>query len=279
MATVVLGLLAAAAWGCGDFGGGLLTRRAALFGVVFISQFVGLLLALGLAVLRGESFPPQADIGWSVVAGIAGVIGISSLYRGLAVGRMGVVAPVTGVMAATIPVAAGIVLQGVPPPLVLAGIAMAVVAVILVSRVSDGGDGPSGLGLALLSGAAIGAMSIAIAQLSDGHVFGPLTLIRTTQAVLIVVIVLVSRSAWRVERRLVPAAAGVGVLDMAGNALFIVAAQTGALAVAAVVSSLYPVTTVILATLLLGERVTRSHAIGIALAALAIVCIGAGSAG
>ncbi len=237
------------------------------------------MLALGLALLRGETVPTPIDIGWSVVAGIAGVIGISSLYRGLAVGRMGVVAPVTGVMAATIPVAAGIVLEGVPPPLVLAGIAMAVVAVVLVSRVSDGGDGPSGVGLALLAGAAIGAMSIAISQLSTGHVFGPLALIRTTQAVLIIVIVLVSRSAWRVERRLVPAAAGVGVLDMAGNSLFIVAVQSGALAIAAVLSSLYPVMTVILATVFLGERVTRSHAVGIGLAALAIACIAAGSAG
>ena len=246
---------------------------------MFISQFVGLVLVIGLAVLRGETIPTPTDIAWSLVAGVAGVIGITSLYRGLAVGRMGVVAPVTGVMAATIPVAAGIVLQGVPPPLVLAGIAMAVVAVVLVSRVSDGGDGPSGLGLALLAGGAIGAMSVAISQLSEGHVFGPLAVIRMTQAVLIVAIVLVSRSAWRVERRLIPAAAAVGVLDMAGNGLFILAVQTGALAVAAVLSSLYPVTTVILATVLLGERVTRSHALGIGLAIFAIACIAAGSAG
>jgi drug/metabolite transporter (DMT)-like permease len=267
------------AWGCGDFGGGLLTRRTALFGVVFISQFVGLALALALALLRGETFPTQTDVAWSIAAGTAGVIGISALYRGLAVGRMGVVAPVTGVMAATIPVAAGIVLQGVPPPLVMAGIAIAVVAVVLVSRASDERSGPSGLGLALVSGGAIGAMSVCISQLSDGHVFGPLTLIRTTQAVLIVAFVLVTRSAWRVEPRLVPAAAAVGILDMAGNGLFIVAVQTGALAVAAVLSSLYPVTTVILATVFLRERITRSHAVGIGLAAVAIACIAAGSAG
>jgi drug/metabolite transporter (DMT)-like permease len=256
-----------------------LTRRTALFGVVLISQLVGLALALGLAILRGETLPTRTDLGWSVAAGIAGVIGISALYRGLAVGRMGVVAPVTGVMAALIPVAAGIVLQGVPPPLVMAGIGMAVVAVILVSRVPEAGSGPSGLGLALLAGGAIGAMSICISQLSTGHVFGPLTVIRTTQAVVIVVFVLLTRSPWRVEARLVPAAAAVGVLDMAGNGLFILAVQTGALAVAAVLSSLYPVTTVILATVVLRERVTRSHAVGIALAALAIACIAAGSAG
>ena len=266
------------AWGCGDFGGGLLTRRTALFGVVLISQFVGLVLALVLAVVRGETVPAPADVGWSVLAGIAGGVGISALYQGLAVGRMGIVAPVTGVMAAVIPVAAGIVLEGVPPPLVLVGIALAIVAVILVSRVSDAAAGRSGLELALLAGVGIGAMSVCIAQIGDGHVFGPLVVIRSTQALLIVAVVLVTRSAWRVDRRLVPAIAGVGVLDMAGNGAFILAVQTGALAVAAVLSSLYPVTTVILATVVLRERVTRSHAVGIALAAAAVGCIAAGSA-
>ena len=87
-----------------------------------------------------------------------------------------------------------------------------------------------------------------------------------------------TRSAWRAPRRLLPAIAGVGVLDMAGNGAFILAVQTGALAVAAVLSSLYPVTTVILATVVLHERVTRSHAVGIALAAVAVGCIAAGSA-
>jgi uncharacterized membrane protein len=229
-------------------------------------------LALVLAVVRGETVPAPADVGWSVLAGIAGGVGISALYQGLAVGRMGIVAPVTGVIAAVIP------LEGVPPPLVLVGIALAIVAVVLVSRVSDAAAGRSGLELALLAGVGIGAMSVCIAQIGDGHVFGPLVVIRSTQALLIGAVVLVTRSAWRVDRRLVPAIAGVGVLDMAGNGAFILAVQTGALAVAAVLSSLYPVTTVILATVVLRERVTRSHAVGIALAVAAIGCIAAGSA-
>jgi drug/metabolite transporter (DMT)-like permease len=249
-----------------------------LFGVVLVSQLVGMVLAIGLTLIRGETAPTTLDFGWSVLAGMAGATGISALYKGLAVGRMGIVAPVTGVIAAVIPVGAGIVLEGVPPPLVLGGIALAIVAVVLVSRSDDGEGGTSGLGLALLAGAAIGAMSVCISQISDGHVFGPLVIIRGTQAVFIVLLVLVTRSAWRVDRRLLPATAGVGVLDMAGNGAFILAVQSGALAVAAVLSSLYPVTTVILATVVLRERVTRSHAVGIALAAVAIAAIAAGSA-
>ncbi len=275
---MVLGLGSALAWGAGDFGGGLTSRRTAVFGVVLISQAIGMVLALGLAVIRAESIPGPMDLGWSVLAGLLGGIGITSLYRGLAIGRMGIVAPVTGVLAAVIPVGAGIVLEGVPRPLVLLGIAIAIVAVVLVSRVADEGGGRAGLREALLAGVAIGLFGVVIAQVSDGIVFGPLTVVRATQAVLVTTLIVATRTAWRPTVRLVPVIAVIGILDMGGNALFILAVQTGLLAVAAVLSALYPVVTVILATTLLGERVTRHHAIGIALAGLAIACIGAGSA-
>ena len=234
-------------------------------------------LALALCLIRGETAPLPADLFWSVLCGITGGIGITALYHGLAVGRMGIVAPVTGVIAALIPVAAGIVLEGVPPLLVQVGIALAIVAVVLVSRVRDESSGPSGVYLALIAGVGIGAFSVCIAQISDGHAFGPLVVIRGTEALLIAAVVLVRRAAWRPERRFVPAMAAVGVLDMMGNGAFILAVQAGALAVAAVLSSLYPVTTVILAAIFLHERVTRTHAVGIALAAAAIACIALGS--
>ena len=264
-------------WGCGDFGGGLLTRQTALFGVVLVSQIAGMVLALALALVLGETAPSQTDLGWSALAGVAGGIGITSLYHGLAVGRMGVVAPVTGVFAALIPVAAGIVLEGVPAPLVLFGIVLAIVAVILVSRLDDRQSGPSGLKFAFIAGIGIGSFGVFAAQLSDGHAFGSLTIMRATEALLLVGIIVVTRAAWRPKRGLIPAITAVGVLDMAGNGAFILAVQAGSLAVAAVLSSLYPVTTVILATVFLHEKVTRSHAAGIGMAAVAIACIAAGS--
>ena len=278
VATVIFGLVAAVTWGTGDFGGGLLSRRTPLFGVVLASQLVGMAVAFGLAIVRGEGFPSTADIGWSVVSGLAGGIGISALYQGLAVGRMGVVAPITGVMAALIPVGVGIAFEGLPPPLVVFGIGLALVAVVLVSRVPDERAGPSGVGLALVAGTTIGLLGVTIAQISDGHVFGPLTILRGSEALLVGAIVVVGRKSWRSERRLWPRLAGVGIMDMAGNGAFILAVQAGSLAVAAVLSSLYPVTTVVLATIVLREPVTRSHAIGIALAAAAIACIAGGSA-
>jgi drug/metabolite transporter (DMT)-like permease len=256
----------------------LLVRRAPVFGVVLVSQLVGAAIALVLGLLRGETLPLPSDVPLSIVGGVVGGIGIVALYRGLAIGRMGVVAPVTGVLAATIPVMFGIFVEGLPGPLVVVGIGLAIVAVVLVSRVDDGRAGPSGIGLALVAGVAIGLFGVVISQISEGHAFGPLTIIRAAEAVMIAGVIVLGRQAWRADRRLLPAMAGVGVLDMAGNATFILAVQAGALSVAAVLSSLYPVATVVLAMLVLHERMTRSHAIGIVLAAGAIVCIAVGSA-
>jgi drug/metabolite transporter (DMT)-like permease len=248
-----------------------------VFGVVLGTQFVGLLLAVGLALLRAEPFPGPEDIRWSLVAGVTGAVGVTALYRGLAVGRMGIVAPITGVLAAVIPVVAGIVLEGVPPPLVLVGIVLAIVAVLLVSRVADEGGGRAGLAEALIAGIAIGLFAIAISRLSEGHVFGPLAIFRATQVVLVILLVVVTRSAWRPTSRAIPALVAIGVLDMAGNSLYVLAVQAGALAVAAVLASMYPVVTVLLAVAFLREHITRDHWVGIGLAAVAIACIGAGS--
>ena len=276
-ATIALALAAAASWGAGDFGGGLASRRSPVFGVVLVSQFVGLLIALGATILGAESFPTGTDLQLSVLAGLLGGTGITALYRGLSIGRMGIVAPVTGILAAVIPVTAGIILQGLPPDIVLGGIGVAFVAVLLVSRVADESGGRAGLPEALVAGLTIGLFGVVLAQISDGGIFAALSVIRVTQAVLVIVVVLVSRSAWRVGRAALPAVVVVGILDMAGNAFYFLAIQSGPLAIASSLSSLYPVGTVILAAILLRERVSRDHAVGIVLAGVAIVMIGAGS--
>jgi uncharacterized membrane protein len=249
-----------------------------VYGVVLLSQLVGMSIAVALAVVRHEPVPVGNDLLLCLVAGVLGGIGITALYRGLAIGRMGIVAPVTGVLAAVIPVVAGIVLEGVPAGIVLLGIGLAVLSVILVSRVADEGGGRAGLTEALIGGVAIGCFGVAISGLSEGQVFSSLTVIRFVQAVLVVGLVLVTRADWRLPVKTLPAVAVVGVLDMAGNSFYLLAVQTGALAVASVLSALYPVATVLLAAVVMHERVTRDHSIGIALAATAIVLIGLGSA-
>lgn len=273
---MLLGLGAAAVWGAGDFGGGLASRRTPVYGVVIVSQFTGGLLALGLALATGGTVPAGRDLLICAIAGGLGALGITMLYRGLALGRMGVVAPITGVLAAVIPVIAGFATEGVPGPLVLIGIGLAIVAVILVSRVEDEGGGRDGLREALIGGTAIGLFGVAIAQLSDGNLFGHLTLIRLSEGVVVAATIGGMRLAWRPPGDMLPRLMLVGVLDMTGNGLYLVAVQIGQLAIASVLSALYPVSTVILATIVLREPVTRDHAAGIGLAVLAIALIGLG---
>ena len=276
--TASFGLASALAWGAGDYGGGLLSRRAPALGIVLVSQLVGMAIAAAIAVGKTEPWPGPSDVGWSIVSGIAGVVGISCLYRALAVGRMGTVAPVTAVLAAALPVLAGVLLEGMPSPIVLTGIGLAIVAVFLVSRVSAAeGPGRQGLGLALAAGTALGTFNITIAHLTEGLVFGPLTIVRGVEALFVVVIIAVTGTSWRLSDRVLPLVLLIGVLDMSGNAFFILARQAGQLATAAALSSLYPVTTVILAAAFLRERITVVHALGIAAAAVAIVLIMTGS--
>ncbi len=275
---IAFGLVSALAWGIADFGGGLASRRATLFGVVLVSQVAGLVVALGLAILRAEPWPAPADFAWSALSGVIGTAAVLALYGGLAVGRMGVVAPVAGVLGAGVPVLVGIVLEGLPPPIVLAGIGLAIVAVVLVSRVAGGvGAGRSGIELGIIAGLCIGLFNVTISRIDESLVFGPVSIVRIVVIVLVAAVILVGRRPASVPAGLLPVVAVIGVLDMTGVAAFLFAEQTGPLAVASILSSLYPVTTVILAAVVLHERVTRDHAIGIVAAAVAILMIGAGS--
>ena len=194
-----------------------MSRRAPVLGVVLVSRLVGLVITFGISAVRSDVFPSGQDVTVCLVAGVLGGVGVTTLYRALAIGRMGVVAPVTGVLASVIPVVGGIVFQGMPPPLVLAGIGAAIVAVLLVSRVADEG-GRVGLREALVAGVCIGLFGIAIAGLSEGNVFAALILIRSVQVVLVVAAILVMRAAWRPRLGVLPAIAVIGVLIWPGTA-------------------------------------------------------------
>ena len=257
-----------------------MSRRVPLFGVVAVTQVVGMVVSLVIAVARGEPMPAGPDLLWSIGTGLCGVVGMTSLYRGLAVGRMGVVAPTTGVIGAVVPVAVSFVTEGVPTAATIAGIVVALLAVVLVTRApGHQTDRPSGVEWALLAGIAIGGFNICVGQLSGAGQFGPLAILRAVQTVVLVSLIVVWRQPWRMHRSDVAKLSVVGVLDMLGNAAFIGAAQVGALAVATILSSLYPVTTVLLALGFLHERVTRSHVVGILLTVAAITLISIGTSG
>jgi drug/metabolite transporter (DMT)-like permease len=257
----------------------VLARRAPLASVVAITQAVGIFGALTIAVVLHEPFPPPQDILFAIGAGLCGMGGIAFLYRGLAVGRMGVVAPTTGVIGAVIPVVVGFALEGMPPTIVLAGIVLALVAVVLVTRAPGAQAGhPSGVQWALAAGVAIGGFNLCIAGLSGVAAWGPLVILRLTQVVLWPIVIVLWRQPWRLPTGVFKWLIVIGLLDMGGNGFFILATQTGMLAIAAVLSSLYPVTTVVLAIAVLRERLSRSHVVGIVLTAVSIAMIAAGSA-
>lgn len=280
MITVLLGLASSAAWGVSDFVAGLTSRRAPLLGVLVFSQAIGVLIALGIAAVRAEPSLSTADIEWVVLSAILGATGLGCLYRGLAIGRMGVVAPVTGVIVAVVPVTVGIALDGIPAPAVVAGIALALASVVIVARVPGEIGGPaSGLLWGVGAGTTLGVFTVTISRVSAGLVFGPLVLMRSVETLAFLAVIVLGRRAWRVPRTFWPALVVVGAMDMGATAAYIAATQAGPLAIAAVVSALYPVFTVLLAAVVLRERVTRIHALGIAGAAVAIVLITGGSAG
>jgi len=274
---VILGLGSAISWGTSDFGGGWTGRRAPVYGVALVVDGIGVLLMVALGLAIGEPFPGPTTLGLAILAGILSVAGIVGLYQGLAVGRMGVVAPVTGLLAASIPVAVGFVGQGLPAPAVVIGIAFALVAVILVSRSHDPEGRPSGIEYGIVGGIGLGLFNVAVGAFPEDRVAWPLVAIKLAALITIGLLVVGRRRPWRVPGPVLPVVVAVGLVDLVGNGLYVLATQAGRLDVAAALSSLYPVTTVILAVAVLHERVTRSHLVGIVLAAVAIVLIAGGS--
>ena len=233
---------------------------------------------VGVALATGEPVPGPPTLALAAIAGIFAVAGILGLYTGLAVGRMGVVAPVTGVIAATLPVVVGFVGLGLPRAEAVIGIVLALGAVILVSRSPDESGRRSGIEYALLGGVGLGLFNIAVGAFPEHRVAWPLAIIKLGSLLPIIALVILGHRPWRIPRPILPALLATAGLDLAGNGLYILATQAGRLDIAATLSSLYPVTTVVLAVALLHERVTRSHLLGIVLAATAIALIAGGSA-
>jgi len=270
-----LSVCAAAVWGGGDFAGGIATKRANVFRVVAVAHACGLLLMLTLAWLTEEPVPPLLSLEWGVVAGVSGAFGIAALYEGLAMGKMGTVAPVASVVTAILPVLVGIRSEGMPDRIQLAGFALALVSIWLVARPEGDIDSHRGLGLAVLAGVMFGLFLVAGKQAGHHGVFWPLVAARTASTLLMTVIVAFSpRDTRRLRAALLPILLS-GSLDAGANALFIAATRHGRFDVAAVLSSLYPASTVILARLLLKEHLSAAQTVGIAGALLSVALISA----
>ena len=277
----LLALSAAALYGTADFLGGLAARRANTLAVVVTSQGCGLTLLLLSLPLLPEATPAARDLVWGGAAGLIGGVGLALLYRALAVGRMAVVAPTTAVCAVLIAVAADVLRGERLGSLTMLGVALAIVAIVLVSqqRAAAGavsvpsGALPPGVGLALVSGVAIGLFFVALAETDAGAGMWPLVAARAASVTLFGVIALVSGRPLRLAASVARIALVGGAVDVGATALYLLASRYGPLSVVVTLLSLYPASTVILARVVLGERLNGWQVTGVACAALAVTLI------
>lgn len=278
MIAVALALTSAAAYGLSDFLGGVLSRRASPWAVGVVGQTSGMALIVVLGLLLGGDPRPE-DVGWGAVAGLGNGAGVAFLYRGLARGRMGVVAPASGVVAALIPVVVGLVEGERPSLLVAAGMVVALPGIWLVAAAPPGseeGERPSGLLDGLGAGAGFGLLFAATSQIPADSGVLPLAVMQAVAVVVLVAGAIIAGQAWLPRDRAALDGAWCGLLGSTAVVLFLAATHQGLLTVVAVIASLYPAGTVLLAATLLHERVHRSQGVGLVLCGVAVVCVAAG---
>ncbi len=273
---IVLGLLAAAFYGAADFCGGLATRRSPIFAVTVISQAVGLaLLCAAVPFLHGHLTQSAALFG--ALGGLCGAIGLALLYHALSIGKMGVVSPITAVLAAALPVGIGVGRGEHFTVWEALGMAIALIAVVLIS-LSHEPDGrlefsTTGVKEAIASGIVLGGFYTFLALAGKDAGVYPLLSARIASTLFLALAALVSRNSIVPLRASLPIIVLAGAIDMTANGLYLYAAYAGYLSVAAVLTSLYPASTVFLARAVLGERLAKIQKIGVALALAGVLLI------
>ena len=280
---VVLALVSAVAYGLSDFLGGLVSRRTSAWSVAVVGQgSSAVCVAVAAVFVHGE--PTRADLLWALLAGVGSGTGAGFLYRGFASGRMAVVAPVSAVGAAVVPVLAGTVGGERLSLLVWAGIMTALPGIWLVSRTPDDPVGPAapresfaaGLVDGALAGIGFGLLFAALGQVPDRAGWWPLAACQAVSVPAVVLLAMALRADWVPRGRAVRLALLCGPLGALATGMFLLASQSGFLTVAGVLTSLYPASTVLLAALVLHEKVHRAQGLGLALCGVAIACVAAG---
>ena len=277
MTAVLLALGASLCWGLGDFLGGLKSRTLHVLAVLALSQVAGFAAVLVWLALSGDARPGLADFGWAAAAGVGGCVGLAALYRGMAVGAMGIVAPVSAASAA-IPFTVGVASGERPGPLQVAGIALAVGGVALASRepAERGGGRAAGVGLALLAALGFGFYFVFLDRAAEESVAFAVSSARGVASLLALGVALALGISLRLAREHLPAVLAIGLCDVGANVLFGLATTRGLLSVVSVLAALYPVVTVGLAALLLHERIAPAQRAGVAgaLAGAALITAG-----
>lgn len=267
---VLLSLIAALAYGLSDFVGGLASRRTSAWPVAFVGTAAALVGAIVL-VLATDGAPTGPDLAWGAVAGIGTGLGGAFLYKGLAAGRMGVVAPISAVGAALLPVCVAVVTGERPALLVWLGIAAAVPGIWLVSREPGGsGDLAAGIADGVIAGLGFGVLFAAMGQVPEEAGFAPLAVAQAAGLVCVAVTASAVGGRWLPHDSSQAWGAVAGVLSTAAVVAFLLATQTGLLAVASVLTSLYPAVTIALAAVVLRERIHLAQGLGLLLCGVAV---------
>jgi drug/metabolite transporter (DMT)-like permease len=271
---IILGLAAALLYGGSDFAGGLASRKLGAVPVNVVGSFVAAALAWVALLAIGGPGPTVHAVAWGLVSGLGGGVGTTMLYRGLARGQMTVVGPVSAVAAAGVPVAAGIAMGERPTVLALAGVLVALPAIVLVAASGSlRGMFGSGMTDGLAAGAAFGVMFIGLAQAGQGAGLWPVASEQTSSLLLVLAIAIRTRVPLRPAIRAAGWPALVGASGMTATLLYFYATHFAMLATAAVLVSLYPGVTVLLARVLLHERFSPVQRAGLSLCTLAVVAI------
>jgi drug/metabolite transporter (DMT)-like permease len=275
--SILYGLFAAVGWGAADFTGGLASRRTGAYRTVLYGEVVGLFFIISAVILIKEARPAWPALALAGTAGAIGTTGLLMLYHSLAVGKMSIATPVSALMAAAIPVLAGTVIEGFPGVWTFLGFGLSLAAIWLISR-EAGNDSHilkhiSELRLPLLAGIGFGTYFILMHSAAQTSTIWPMIASRSGGALIMLLYMSLRRDTWRVTRGAWPYIAINSLLDAGGNALYLLSSRAGRMDVAAVLSSMYPAVTVLMAALILKERVARSQAIGILLALVAIVLL------
>jgi drug/metabolite transporter (DMT)-like permease len=270
-----LSLSAAVSWGAADFSGGIATKTANVFSVIVVAHATGLAFMLLLALLVGEPIPGWTSLLWGIVAGLAGGIGLAALYKALAVGKMGINAPLSCVITAVVPLLFSFGTEGLPHAVQIIGFVVALVSIWLIATQRGAAEESQGLGLAIVAGIGFGGFLLVIKLAGSEAVFWPLVSARAASFLLMLAITVIRGGDWKHSRGSVSYMLLAGILDSGANALYVAAAQRGRLDVAAVLSSLYPASTVMLARLVLKERLSRQQRVGMAAALIAVSLIAA----
>jgi len=273
---ILFGLASALTWGAADFGGGIASKKSSPYAVVFWGDLVGMTAVAVLAAARGDPLPSLRSVEFAVLSSFCGAIGIIMLYRALADGKMSVAAPVSALMAAVIPVVVGFVAVGLPKWLTMAGVGLALVSIWLVARTEREGRVRihwADVRLPLFAGVLFGLFFIFMHEAAGESALWPAALLRIASAILLAGIAFFKKESLAVVRGHWWLIAFIGIFDVAGNVLYILAAQTGRMDIAAVLGSLYPGATVALAWMVLKEKISGSQWLGIIAALMAIVMI------